>query len=149
MGHGKIRHGVVLATVMILLASCRSIEEPNSSFFGEDCQETDPASSGCVDIQGTVTGSRGQPLSHVDVAMLDASTSLSPDFVFTDSDGNYELRLVQVSESATSLTITLKATARASDGTELASTTSSVLVQIAAIGETPDPVTVNFTLPVN
>lgn len=149
MASGKIRAAFLLATVMILCGACRGVEEPNSSFFGDDCQETDTVNFGCVDIQGKVTGTRGQPLPRVDVAMLDAATGLAPDFVFTDSDGNYELRLLQFDGSETTGTITLKATARDAAGTELASVSTSVSVDITPVGERPQPVTVDFTLPVN
>ena len=149
MAPGKIRPLALAATVMIVLAGCRGVQEPNSSFFGEACQETDAAAgSGCVDIQGRVTGLNGQPLS-ADVAMLDQTSPLGTDFVFTDTDGRYELRLLQVGAIQGDVTITLKATTRRSDGTEIASVSTSVTVTVTPEGETPDPVTVNFVIPVN
>jgi hypothetical protein len=144
----KIHSAAALATVMIMLAGCRGVQEPNSSFFGEACQESDSAGNGCVDIQGRVTGLNGQPLS-ADVAMLDQTSPLGTDFVFTDSDGRYELRLLQVGAIQGDVTITLKATTRRSDGTEIASVSTSVTVTVTPEGETPDPVTVNFVIPVN
>ena len=145
----KIRPAAVLATVMIMLAGCRGVQEPNSSAFGEACQESDVAAgNGCVDIQGRVTGLNGQPLS-ADVAMLDQSSPLGTDFVFTDADGHYELRLLQVGQVQGDVAITLKATTRRNDGTEIASVSTTVTVTVTPEGETPDPVTVNFVLPVN
>jgi hypothetical protein len=146
----KLHISIAAATVMLLIGGCRIVDEPNSNFFGEDCQESDTnATFGCVDIEGRVTGSKGQPLSDVDIALTDASAGLGPDFVFTDIDGRFELRLLQSANVSSPVTITLKATARRPDGTEIVSTTQTVTVPITDAGVTPEPITVNFTLPVS
>jgi hypothetical protein len=143
----KLHIGFAAATVMFLLAGCRTIEGPVSSFFGDECQETEsPASFGCVDIQGTVTNSSGQPLSGVDVALVESGTGLGPDFVVSDQAGEYELRLLAV-ESRTEVNVTLKATLRRSDGSEIKSVLTPVVVTVTQIGEVPEPITVNFIIP--
>ena len=147
MSPGKVHIGIAAATVMLLLGGCRSIEGPASSFFGDECQETEnPASFGCVDIQGTVTNSEGQPLSGVDVALIESGTGLGPDFVITDQAGEYELRLLAV-ESRTQVNMTLKATRRRNDGSEITFVLTPVVATVTQIGEVPDPITVNFIIP--
>ena len=117
-----------------------------SNSFGEECPETEnPVNFGCVDIQGTVTNAQSQPLSNVDVALLDPSPGLGPDFVTTEQDGTFELRLL-ATRALTEVTFNLKATVRRNDGSEIASKLILVTVTVTPIGEVPDPVTVNFTI---
>ena len=143
----KLHIGIAAATVVFLVGGCRSIEGPASSFFGGECQETEnPVNFGCVDIQGTVTNSRGQPLSGVDVALIESGTGLGPDFVVSDQAGEYELRLLAL-ESRTQVNMTLKATLRRPDGSEITSVLTPVAVTVTQIGEVPEPVTVNFIIP--
>lgn len=144
----KLHIGFVAATVMLFTGACRGVDGgPASNFFGDDCQETEsPANFGCVDIQGTVSNSRGQPLSRVDVALIDPEPGLGPDFVMTDESGQYELRLLAL-RNLTQASITLKATVRRNDGTEITSVVTPVTVTITPVGELPDPVTVNFIIP--
>ncbi|HKY98598.1 MAG TPA: carboxypeptidase-like regulatory domain-containing protein [Gemmatimonadaceae bacterium] len=143
----KLHIGLAAATVMFLLGGCRTIEGPVSSFFGDECQETEnPASFGCVDIQGAVTNSSGHPLSGVDIALIESGTGLGPDFVVSDQAGEYELRLLAV-ESRTQVNMTLKATLRRNDGSEITSVLTPVVVTVTQIGEVPEPVTVNFIIP--
>ena len=143
----KLHIGTAAATVIFLLGGCRSIEGPVSGFFGDECQETaSPVTFGCVDIQGTVTNSKGQPLSGVDVALIETGTGLEPDFVVTDQAGEYELRLLAV-ESRTQVNLTLKATLRRTDGSEITFVLTPVVASVTQIGEVPEPVTVNFIIP--
>jgi hypothetical protein len=147
MSPGKVHIGIAAATVMLLFGACRSIEGPASGAFGEECQETEsPASFGCVDIQGTVSNAQGQPLSGVDVALVETGTGLGPDFVFTDQGGEFELRLLAL-ESRTQINLTLKATLRRNDGSEITHVLTPVTVMVTQIGEIPEPVTVNFIIP--
>ena len=147
MSPAKVHIGVAAATVMFLFGACRSIEGPASGAFGEECQESEaPASFGCVDIQGTVSNAQGQPLSGVDVALVEPEAGLSPDFVFTDQAGEFELRLL-ARENRTQSTVTLRATLRRNDGSEITHVLMSVTATVAQIGEIPEPVTVNFIIP--
>lgn len=135
----------------ILVCGCRTVEGSNSSYFGDTCQEdTDPPSYGCVDVQGTVKGSRGQPLYNIDVSPV-ASTlgGLAADFALTDLEGHYELRLLETANTTGPVRFSLKATYRTNTGDEVSSQIILVTVPIADVGERPDPVTINFTLPVN
>ena len=143
----KLHLGLAAATVMFPVGGCRTIEGPVSSFFGDECQEMEnPANFGCVDIQGTVTNSSGHPLPGVDVALVESGTGLGPDFVVSDQAGQYELRLLAV-ESRTQVNMTLKATVRRSDGSEITSVLTPVVVSVTHIGEVPEPITVNFIIP--
>ncbi|HEX6574440.1 MAG TPA: carboxypeptidase-like regulatory domain-containing protein [Gemmatimonadaceae bacterium] len=142
----KLHLGIVAATVMFLVAGCRGVEGPVSNSFGDECQETEsPATFGCVDIQGTVTNQQGQPLSGVDVALLDTQPGLGPDFVFTGQDGKFEMRLLALSNIAQA-TFNLRATLRQNNGVEITHIVTPVTVTVTPIGEVPEPATVNFTI---
>ena len=140
----------VIAALSVSIAGCRDTAGPNSSDFGDDCQETDTVNYGCIDIQGTVTGARGQPLQQIDISpVAGTATGLSSDFALTDFEGHYELRLLETAGPAETVSFSLKATVRTNAGVEVASQTLVVTVPVTPVGERPDPVTVNFTIPVN
>lgn len=150
MSH-RNRFLLVAAAALVLSAGgCRSVDEPLSALFGSTCDETDPVSFGCIDIQGTVSGSRGQPLANIDVSpVLSTAAGLTTDFVLTDSEGHYELRLLRTVDDIRPVSFSLKATARTPAGDEIASEILNVTVSVTPLGEKPDAVTVNFTLPVS
>ena len=142
---------LLTAAGLALSLGCRSVEEPDSAFFGEECQETvEFTNYGCIDIQGLITGTRGQPLGDIDITPGNPSEAgITAGLVVTGSSGEYELRLLKISAPSSPVTFTLKATARTSSGSEITSQTVTLTVPVAEIGETPEPVTVNFTLPIS
>jgi hypothetical protein len=140
----------ILMITLGLSLGCRNTNEPISHTFGERCEEPGVTIYGCVDIEGRVRDSRGQPVAGADVgpALGTDLAGLGYDFVFTDSDGEYQLRLLKT-EAAGPMTvsISMKAVSRMPSGAEIVSQTIVTQLEITPVGDTPDPIAVNFNLP--
>jgi hypothetical protein len=140
-----------MAIVFVSIVSgCRDVAGTGFP-FGDNCEETSqPENFGCVDIQGVVLDARGRPIEGADVgpaAGINAN-GLQYRFVFTDSDGRYELRLLKIEAAApSSFTLQLKGAARNPAGVEIGSQVVDAVVIITPVGNTPEPITVNFTVP--
>lgn len=140
----------MVAVLALAVSGCRAIDGPDSNFFGEDCNSTTRTIYGCVDLQGRVTDSHGAPLENIDVGPLPGSETggLEPAYVNTAADGTFELRLLQtLQNSPATVPLSLKATLRNNAGTELSSRALTIQVAITPPDQTPEPVTVNFTIP--
>ncbi len=141
---------LVISFMLLPATACRDAAGPISGDFGEECRETsDPVSFGCVDIEGRVSNAQGQPIEGADVgpATIGTVSGIRYDFVFTDSDGGYQLRLLRIDNSApTTFVLRMKATSRNPTGAEIASHLVDANITVTPVGSIPEAVTANFVI---
>ncbi len=142
-----------IGVALTLLAGCRATTEADSRLCPPSAGEF--GTYGCALIVGQVVGSRGQPLSAIDVVAWSADTvGLAGGHGSTSNEGWFSLRLPIMSPVRPvldSVSVWVRATVIPQPPQMQATIFDSVLVRagIAAVGTLPDTAHATIALPVS